>query len=128
MYLFISSHWEVNTYKIWIYINFVTVGTENPVGRRKPCWKRLRECLYLTKVHLPKIVLDVRIQKLLGLLELKLSLVWGSKNRLVKGLLHQRKFIIFIKCNQTLIKFPKNFSYVCPNFCLLRSDFVSNWG
>ena len=31
-----------------------------------------------TKVHLSVIVLDVTMRKLLGLLELKLSFVWGS--------------------------------------------------
>ena len=58
------------------------------------------------------IVLDVRIKKLLGLLELNLGLVWGSKNRSVKDLLSERKFIIFIKCNQALIKCLKNFIVV----------------
>ena len=48
-----------------------------------------------TKVPLSVIELDVRMEKLLDLLELKLSLVWDLKNRLVKDLLN-RKLIIFI--------------------------------
>ena len=50
-------------------------------------------------------------------------MIWGSKNTSVKNLF-RRKFIIFIKCNQALIKCLKKFCYICPTFCLLRSEFL----
>ena len=93
-----------------------------PGGEKETLLKKFTR-RFLTKVHLSVIVLDVRMYKLLGLLELKFSLVWGSKNRLVKDLLY-RKFIIFIKCNQALLKsFTVMFVQILV-YC--RSEF--EWG
>ena len=72
----------------------------------------------LTKVYLSVIVLDERMWKLLGLLELNSSLVWGTRNRLVKD-------YYFIKCNQALIKCLKNFIVMFVQFFVyLGSEFV----
>ena len=45
-----------------------------PGGEKETLLKRFTQ-RSLTKIHLPVIVLDVRMYKLLGLLQLKLSLV-----------------------------------------------------
>ena len=100
---------------IWIYFSSESVGRGDLVGR-KPCGKILQRPL--TKVHLSVIVLDVRMWKLLGLLELKLRLVWGTKKKdwlrisLVRGNLLLCFIIIFIKCNQAIIKYPKNITVI----------------
>ena len=72
----------------------------------------------------------MRMEKLFGLLELKLSFGWGSKNRLVKDLPY-RKFIIFIKCNQALLKnftvmFVRIFVYLGSEFIWMRLNFDWN--
>ena len=88
-----------------------------PGGKDETLLKRFTR-RSLTKVYLSVIVLDVRMWKLLGLLELNSSLVWGTKNRLAKD-------YYFIKCNQALIKCLENFIVMFVQFFVyLGSEFV----
>ena len=85
-------------------ISSVRVGREETWWGEDLCCKSLQRSL--TKVHLSVVVLDGTIQKLLGLLELKLSLVLSSNIRLFKDLL--------VRENNQM---PEQFRcYVCTNF------------
>ena len=86
IYLFISSHSELNTYKKWKCISSVRVGTGNLVRRRNPLKEILRRSLadYSTFISYS---IECENVKIIRITRAKVEFGLRFKDRLIKDLL-----------------------------------------